>query len=326
MMAEESACANLKSPRTLVYANVAAYVVSTVFAYVGTTGVIGPSNAVVSATYQTLVTPDGWAFSIWGLIFVSELFFVVAQCTPWARDSDLIQKGVSWGWVSACIFQCCWTVTFAQKLMVLSTVFIACIGLSLGAVMALSALIPPLENMAVDLICRLPFILHFGWICAATALNVNMSVVQEGGNAPTQLAFAVVSAAVLFVLATHVARFDFTGRSLTAVVSAWALSAIGSNLSTPMDAESCEETTGSSDECNLISEIFDSDTLQGLRKAAFSLAGILWTMVFLLAIYDGFRLYRSRKEEPLLEVRTKSSSVADARLSALADSQIELQA
>lgn len=48
----------------------------------------------VSALYPTLFTPAGWAFSIWGLIFTLEGAFAVYQCTPMARASPLVQKGI----------------------------------------------------------------------------------------------------------------------------------------------------------------------------------------------------------------------------------------
>ena len=49
--------------------------------------------------YQTIITPASWAFAIWGVIFPAELAFVVVQCLPSARDSELVTSGVAWGWV-----------------------------------------------------------------------------------------------------------------------------------------------------------------------------------------------------------------------------------
>merc|ERR1711998_602600 len=49
--------------------------------FISVTGVFGKTNSEVSALYQTLITPAGFTFSIWGLIFTAELLFVVAQCS-----------------------------------------------------------------------------------------------------------------------------------------------------------------------------------------------------------------------------------------------------
>jgi hypothetical protein len=49
---------------------------------------------VVSETYPTLFTPAGWAFSIWGVIFLLEGAFSLYQLTPAVRGTALVQKGI----------------------------------------------------------------------------------------------------------------------------------------------------------------------------------------------------------------------------------------
>ena len=57
---------------------------------------------------------------------------VIVQCTQAVRATDVVQKGVGWAWVSACVFQTLWTLAFAQEKIMLSTVLITGIFLSLG--------------------------------------------------------------------------------------------------------------------------------------------------------------------------------------------------
>merc|ERR1712127_539222 len=53
----------------------------------------------------------------------------------------------------------------------------------------------------VDLVFfRLPFSIHAGWITAASALNVNVVVVDEKQSESTQLTFAIISLAVLHAI------------------------------------------------------------------------------------------------------------------------------
>ena len=40
----------------------------------------GKDNKEVSATYDTLLTPDGYAFSIWGVIFIGEALGLLYLC------------------------------------------------------------------------------------------------------------------------------------------------------------------------------------------------------------------------------------------------------
>ena len=63
------------------------------------------------------MTPAGWAFSIWGLIFLSEAVFTVAQLLPAHRSSPVVHDGVGLWWAAACIAQCVWTPLFAQEVM-----------------------------------------------------------------------------------------------------------------------------------------------------------------------------------------------------------------
>ncbi len=47
-------------------------------------GVLGPSNAVVSNAYPTAITPSGYAFAIWGVIFMLEgagIFYGALPCS-----------------------------------------------------------------------------------------------------------------------------------------------------------------------------------------------------------------------------------------------------
>merc|ERR1719389_1282512 len=101
--------------------NLAAYVLNTVVTYSSLTGIFGSTNTELSNKYQTLVTPAGWAFSIWGPIFIWEGIFVVAQLFPRFRQSEVVLK-ISPCWWALCVIQCCWTVAFAQDQVTLALI------------------------------------------------------------------------------------------------------------------------------------------------------------------------------------------------------------
>lgn len=63
------------------------------------------TNTEVSEQYQTIVTPAGYAFAIWGVIFVSQGVFTVAQALPAFRSSDVVVKGVGYYYVLVCVAQ-----------------------------------------------------------------------------------------------------------------------------------------------------------------------------------------------------------------------------
>mmetsp|Transcript_12109 Transcript_12109/g.15840 ORF Transcript_12109/g.15840 Transcript_12109/m.15840 type:complete len:275 (-) Transcript_12109:327-1151(-) len=149
----------------------------------------GKSNEEVSAEYQTLITPAGWAFAIWGIIFTLETIFSVWQLFI-AKDSFLLQ-GVSWWFVSANIFQTLWDFAFAQEMLVLSAILLGGIALSL-AVLCTKLIYFKLSQKSeaqalyVDF-SFLTFGLHGGWTAVAFLLNVNVAIVGAGFSANFQL-------------------------------------------------------------------------------------------------------------------------------------------
>ncbi len=93
--------------QALNYSNIAAYILNAAVTYgVGLSGFF-PTNEELSAKYQTIVTPAGYAFSIWGIVFLAEAIFTVAQALPAYRSSDVVVKGVGYYYVMACIAQVC---------------------------------------------------------------------------------------------------------------------------------------------------------------------------------------------------------------------------
>ena len=122
-------------------------------------GIFGKTNTELSQKYQTLVTPAGYAFSIWGPIFIWEGIFAVAQMFPSFRSTNVVRSITPW-WIAACIFQCCWTVTFARESIFISFWCMVGILVSLLGGIIRSDL-QPYSNKEFWLL-RAPFSLHGG--------------------------------------------------------------------------------------------------------------------------------------------------------------------
>jgi len=104
-----------KGLRAINYANLVAYLANVGITYgVGVSGLF-PTNAQVSAKYQTLVTPAGYAFSIWGVIFLSQLVWAILQILPRFQNSNSVVLGVGYWYVVTCVAQSAWSVTFSRE-------------------------------------------------------------------------------------------------------------------------------------------------------------------------------------------------------------------
>jgi hypothetical protein len=74
-----------------------------------------PDNAVLSEKYQTLVTPSGSTFAIWGVIFIAEGIFSVMQMMPKYRNHPMVVEGAKYNFALACFTQVVWTLVFSYE-------------------------------------------------------------------------------------------------------------------------------------------------------------------------------------------------------------------
>ncbi|CAJ1951280.1 unnamed protein product [Cylindrotheca closterium] len=265
-------------------ANIICYIanVSIVF-IIGSTNISDiPTNAEISAKYPTLLTPSGYAFSIWGVVFLAQLIWAVAQLLPAYRACDLVINGVGWNYVWICIAQIAWTGFFAQEYILNSMIAMIFILIPLMIVLFRFRNHMTNDNQSYFLL-KLPFETHAAWIMAASLVNFSILLVDMGWFSKN---FQVV-VAVLSILLLAGAGFFFTMQEQYAVpcVIGWATLAIAIKLSDPYNISMVER--------------FPSAAISGLEFAAGGLAAFLWLFV-LTKIYILDAREASSNQETLL--------------------------
>jgi benzodiazapine receptor len=215
--------------------NLAAYVLNVAVTYgVGTGYLDLPSNGELSLKYQSLVTPVGWAFSIWGIIFTLEAIWVLIPLfASQQRDTAWI-TAVAYNYVYVCLAQVAWTLMFSYELIALSCICMLLILLFLGQ--AVRKLLPLAENYTLTqyTLRVAPFTIHMAWIMAATFVNLNVFLVEQKVASAVQFYAAITSLLVLFGAALF-----FLWRSVDTVVPAvlaWPLLGIYVELGSPADS------------------------------------------------------------------------------------------
>ena len=179
-----------------------------------------------SDRWPTRVTPAGYAFSIWSVLYLWLIGFAVAQLaatrlTPWVH-------GIGWWFVASCGFNVAWlfawhhgrlAVSLAMMLGLLTT--LALIQARLDAVRARSA-----DTGLARWAIRYPLGAYLGWIIVATVANVAIVLRWLGwdGVFPNPPAWAVLLIAVACVLGCFVGLRLRNGA--VPVVVAWGLVAI----------------------------------------------------------------------------------------------------
>mmetsp|Transcript_22989 Transcript_22989/g.33645 ORF Transcript_22989/g.33645 Transcript_22989/m.33645 type:complete len:288 (+) Transcript_22989:100-963(+) len=262
----------------LNYLNLVGYIIN-VFVTFGGAPIFGfPDNAELSDKYQTIISPAGLTFSIWGIIFLAQGIFTIAQMLKDYRAEKLVQEGVSYWYFVACLFQSAWTFAFGYEILLLSTIFMFAILVGLVFIVIQQSKIEVEDDkngISFYWLLKFPFSIHCGWILAAFAVNVNVYVESIGAGAGMQevcgyltLVYAVIVAALaLFYLSPP----DFTISS----VLAWAALGIVLELKDPKDS---------------IKAVFDEAVINRFYGLALALCIIL---AITTAAYGGLRVYNS---------------------------------
>ena len=223
----------MSSLNALNYLNVAAYVINAAVVFgIDYTGL--PSNPQVSAQFPTLITPAGFAFAIWSIIFMSQAIYVIVQLLPPYRNTPLVQEGVGYNYVGACVAQATWAVLFAFEMIPLSAVAMVAILVFLARIVRnqhsirtksdSEATYEPVQSGVLDFwFLVFPFAIHGAWIVVAAFVNISIVLVFYGASANLQFGLAIVSL-ILLVLAGAEALLKTDEPNYTAaVVFAWAL-------------------------------------------------------------------------------------------------------
>ncbi|MEQ8412462.1 MAG: hypothetical protein RIB52_13020 [Erythrobacter sp.] len=178
-----------------------------------------------SDSVRTLITPSGWAFAIWGPLFIGSAVFAGWQALPAQRDNALLDR-IAWPAAIALAAQGVWAVytqfanlTFVSALIILVSLggLLACLR-ALSQAKALSAGERWLAGLVLSALAA--------WLTAASIVNISASLVYHGvgGDFANPLAAALMVAVGGIVAALAVARSK--GNPWYALVFCWALSAI----------------------------------------------------------------------------------------------------
>ncbi|ALN84054.1 hypothetical protein LC55x_0756 [Lysobacter capsici] len=152
-----------------------AAVLMPVVAWCSQRGYFGPDNGAISDRYPTLLVAAGYAFAIWGVIFLLDLAFALWQLRSRLREDDTMQRlrpAVAAGFTLTAL----WMPIFSQQWFWLA---LAVIWLAL-ACMAWSAVLlsrDPTPAPGQALWAKFAISLHAGWLSLAAFLNTAQVVV-----------------------------------------------------------------------------------------------------------------------------------------------------
>jgi len=180
-----------------------------------------------SDAVQTLITPAGWAFSIWGALYLGSLVFSLLQFTSAGRDSTLF-AALRWPAAGAFLGNALWA-TWVQlgDIDAVSTLIIfgslVSILIAYRRIAAWTAPFSAAERWGAIL----PLSALASWLTAASIVNVAATLRYYGVDAAPDVA-PLISAAIIVVggLIAAAALARGKGNPPFALVFLWALAAI----------------------------------------------------------------------------------------------------
>lgn len=141
--------------------------------WLSNSGMLGPTNGEISDRYPTLIVAAGYAFAIWGPIFLLDVVFGIAQAGVRAPDARLrrIRVLTAVGFALTSL----WMVVFTLQWFWLA---LAIIWGSLGCLLGAAWLASQTRHHRRGPWWQwLPLSLHAGWVSLAVFLNVAQVVV-----------------------------------------------------------------------------------------------------------------------------------------------------
>ncbi len=213
----------------LRWANIAAFITTLIVnGLAGTTLIGGRTTADVSDMYPTLITPAGYVFAIWGIIYVLLGLYLVYQALPSQKNSTF-QTQISALFILTCIFNIVWLFMWQNLLLPLSDLVIVAFLATLIAIYLRLNIGKTNVPIKEKLFVHVPFSVYLGWVTIATIANITITLVSVGWNgfgiAAETWAVLVLAVALLIDLIVIATRRDVA----YSLVFVWALVGIAAN-------------------------------------------------------------------------------------------------
>jgi len=182
----------------------------------------------MSRRYDNLFTPAGYAFSIWGIIFLLLLAYCIYQIRiAFARKntSEAITQTGPW-FIIANIMNCIWVIVFAYDFTGLSVLVMLCILFSLLKVVLNTNMERWDAPIGMIAFIWWPICMYSGWIAVATIANIAayLSKIGWDGGPLSEVSWTLI----MIIVTTLVNLLMIYKRNMRefALVGIWALIAI----------------------------------------------------------------------------------------------------
>ena len=120
---------------------------------------------VISYLHPTIITPAGYAFSIWSLIYIGLIAFSIYQALP--KNLERF-RGIRTVYIFSCLLNCAWIYSWHHEML------LACLGIIialLATLLFINIKVRNGESYTEYWTVSAPFGIYFGWVTAAAIIN-----------------------------------------------------------------------------------------------------------------------------------------------------------
>ncbi|TRO52648.1 tryptophan-rich sensory protein [Candidatus Bathyarchaeota archaeon] len=216
----------------LKWSNIVAFIATVIVnGLAGSTTLLGGVNtAKISDANPTLVTPAGYVFSIWGIIYILLAVFVIFQALPSQKEKEYPKK-IGWLFVLSSILNIVWLFLWQYQILSISVVLIFLLLITLIAIYLRLNIGKSTVTLREKLAFHLPFSVYLGWITIASIANVAVFLFSENwdgfGISQETWAILIILVALVITLLVLATRRDIA----YGLVIVWALTGIAVNQS-----------------------------------------------------------------------------------------------
>ncbi|GEO22326.1 hypothetical protein CQA01_28600 [Cyclobacterium qasimii] len=215
-------------PLPFLLINTISFIITLFINYLGGSGdYFGKSVGDISDDFTTLITPAAYAFSIWGLIYLSLISFLVYQWVCYFKKQNNTSLEPSGLWFTvANLSNALWIYVWVNEQILLSVIVILVLLFSLiQLVLRLRLEIYDAPIKTIFLVWW-PICIYTGWVILATVLTLSVGIKSTGilDGLWSETAWA----SLILIIATSIYAFLTYNRNMreAALVGAWGITAI----------------------------------------------------------------------------------------------------
>jgi len=162
----------------------------------------GTTNGEIANTFDIYFFPANFTFSIWGVLYLLQLGFIVYQALPSQRENPMLRR-IGYGYAIGSLANIAWIFLFQYYQFALSLVAMLVLLVSLIGIYSRLDVGRTAFSTRDRWLVQIPFSAYLGWITVATVANVTYVLDDAGWDG-----FGITGAtwgAIMVVVATFVA-------------------------------------------------------------------------------------------------------------------------